>query len=70
VALEEQDVHGNHDTCHCNHVQRGGCRPSHGATLAFGSDEARLGQWAAMASEHGSPRARCSSIKAALPRKE
>jgi hypothetical protein len=42
VALEEQDVHGDHDTRHCNHVQRAGCRPSHGATLVVGGDEARL----------------------------
>jgi hypothetical protein len=33
VASEEQDVHPDHNTCYRNHVQRGGCRPSHGATL-------------------------------------
>jgi integrase len=42
VASEEQNVDADNDTCHRNHVERGGCRPSHQATLALGSDEPRV----------------------------
>jgi len=34
VTSEEENVYRDHDSHHRNHVQRPGCRPSHGATLA------------------------------------
>jgi hypothetical protein len=42
VASEEQYVYADNDTCHRNHVDRGGCRPSHKATLALGNDQPRV----------------------------
>src|SRR5450759_2633283 len=42
VVPEEQDVHANHDDYHREHVEHGGCLPSHDSFLLWATNRSKI----------------------------